>query len=81
MPPDTLSRPSVARIVHYVAPGSADGTYPPAHRAAIITKVLEDETVILTVLSPTGMHIAGPLVPDHSDEPAPYTWHWPEREG
>lgn len=35
---------AVSRNVHYVAPGSKDGRYPPAHRAAIITEVYSLES-------------------------------------
>lgn len=72
--------PTVSRIVHYVAPGSADGTYPPAHRAAVITETFEDPVdgeVRLCVFNPTGIHFV--LVP-YDENHAPYTWHWPERE-
>lgn len=69
--------PSVGRTVHYVAPGSADGTYPPAHRAAIITEVTNATTVSLAVLNPTGIHFAQAIKRD--DDKAPFTWHWPER--
>lgn len=31
--------PSVGRVVHYVSRGSADGVFPPACRAAIITEI------------------------------------------
>ncbi len=32
-------KPAGGRIVHYVARGSADGVFPPACRAAILTEV------------------------------------------
>lgn len=32
-------KPSVGRVVHYVARGSADGRFPPACRAALVTEV------------------------------------------
>ena len=49
--------PSVGRVAHYVARGSADGVFPPACRAATITEAGydEDQTVGLAVLNPTGM--------------------------
>ena len=57
-----MQQPSVGRIVHYVARGSADGKFPPACRAAIVTEVelgvpksLGGERVGLAVLNPTGM--------------------------
>lgn len=41
-----MSQPSVGRVVHYVARGSADGAFPPACRAATVTEVVEEVTVI-----------------------------------
>jgi hypothetical protein len=35
-------KPTVGRIVHYTNLGDADGRYPPAQQAAIITKVRID---------------------------------------
>lgn len=76
--------PSISRSVHYVAPGSADGRYPPAHRAATITEVEvvnEDgevrDNVTLFVMNPTGTHHAFNVPYDPSGT-RPYSWHWPE---
>jgi hypothetical protein len=72
------------RIVHYVAPGSADGTYPAAHRAAVITQVYPEQDTEgpwradLMVCNPTGVHFAQG-VPYDADGGAPYSWHWIER--
>ncbi|HEU0113099.1 MAG TPA: hypothetical protein VFQ80_00390 [Thermomicrobiales bacterium] len=81
------------RIVHYVAPGSADGRYPPAHRAAIVTEVPPIDPgdapsassgqalgarVTLMVCNPTGVHFAANVPHDHSGQ-QPYSWHWIER--
>jgi len=84
-------KPSVGRIVHYVSRGSADGVYPPACRAAIVTEVDEHDPnrVGLCVLNPTGTFFH-PLNGDDSCEhyEPPHqgvrghrvgTWHWPER--
>lgn len=80
--------PSVNRAVHYVSPGSADGKYPSVCRAAVVTETSDPEStgspiVGLMVINPTGVHFRpladGGAVYDGSDEPAPYTWHWPER--
>ena len=77
-----MQRPSVARVVHYVARGSADGRFPKACRAATITEVGEDERVGLMVANPTGLFFR-PLADDgctHDEqEKAGGTWHWPER--
>jgi hypothetical protein len=81
--------PSVGRIVHYVAPGSADGTYPSEHRAAVITRVWRqmvdgEETIStdvdLMVFNPTGARWFQ-RCPGMKYDPGfgPYTWHWPER--
>lgn len=50
-------KPSIGRIVHYVARGSADGRFPKVCRAAIITEVSPDvPTVVgLMVANPTGL--------------------------
>lgn len=34
-----MTGPSIGRVVHYVARGSADGKYPPACRVAHVTEV------------------------------------------
>jgi hypothetical protein len=75
-------------MVHYVAPGSADGKYPPAHRAAVITEIpwvgddynehLGDPNLI--VFNPTGIHFPT-AVPFDPTGTKPYSWHWPERVG
>lgn len=71
-----IPRPSIGRIVHYVAPGSADGTYPPAHRAAIVTEADETGHVSLAVMNPNGMHFVDSI--RYSPDGEPFTWHWPE---
>lgn len=82
-------KPSVGRVVHYVAYGTPGGEYPSVCRAAIITEVdgpaadaqhaqPNDPTnpdVGLCVLNPTGMFF---------NQHVPYGetgghWHWPER--
>jgi hypothetical protein len=75
--------PTVNRQVHYVSAGSADGKYPSICRAATITEVQASDVVGLMVVNPTGIHFRplaeGGAALDESDNPAPYTWHWPER--
>jgi len=72
-------KPTVARIVHYVAYGTPGGEYPSTCRAAIITEVDEPENeespVGLCVLNPSGMFF-NQHVPYGT---APGQWHWPER--
>ncbi len=40
--PAMSTQPGVGRIVHYVARGSADGVFPPACRAAVVTEVVHN---------------------------------------
>jgi hypothetical protein len=72
-------KPSVGRIVHYMARGSADGVFKPECRAAIITEVSGDnsEWISLCILNPTGLFFTH-RVP-FEDNKNPGTWHWPER--
>lgn len=53
-------QPTVGRDLHYFSPGSADGKYPSAKRAAKITEVRGENTpspqVKVCVFNPTGMH-------------------------
>lgn len=78
-------KPTVGRIVHYVAFGTLGGEYAAgAHRAAMITAVEEEGagatigSVSLCVFNPTGLHFRD-MVPFDTNG-APGTWHWPERE-
>lgn len=48
-------KPSVGRVVHYVARGSADGRFPSVCRSATITEVDADGRVGLMVANPTGL--------------------------
>lgn len=81
-------KPSVGRIVHYVAPCFADGRYPKAHRAAIITDVRHEgnvpgeggwlpTTVDIMVFNPTGAHWVFDCGYDEEGT-KPSSWHWPE---
>lgn len=47
-------QPSVGRIVHYQSYGTPGGEFKSQPRAAVITEVVNDETVHLCVLNPTG---------------------------
>ncbi|MCY9737528.1 hypothetical protein M5X17_27885 [Paenibacillus alvei] len=49
-------KPTVGRIVYYKSYGSANGEHKSEDRAAIITGVVDDTTVHLCVLNPTGMY-------------------------
>lgn len=83
-----MTMPSVGRIVHYVARGSADGVFPVACRAAIVTDVppdAGDHMVGLAVFHPDGLLFAqgipegAPMDTDLSVPAVGGTWHWPER--
>ena len=79
---NNLQQPSVGRVVHYMARGSADGVYPPVARAAIITEVGDTwDTIGVFVISPTGMFhrslFEGGCAYD--EDGAPGTWCWPAR--
>lgn len=78
-----MTQPSVGRVVHYMARGSADGVFPVACRAAIVTAVNEpDQLVSLAVLHPDGLLFAQAIpegVPYGTSETRGGTWHWPER--
>jgi hypothetical protein len=74
-----MNKPSVGRIVHYVAYGTPGGEHPSTDRAAIITEVDnpdDDHSAVgLAVLNPTGFffnqHVPFGTTGGH--------WHWPER--
>lgn len=75
-----MDKPSVGRIVHYVAYGTPKGEFPSGvHRAAIITEVINDVYVCLCVLNPSGMFFDQSVRMDGSESPSSGTWHWPER--
>lgn len=48
-------KPTVGRVVYYKSYGTPNGEFPPENRAAIVTGVVNDETVHLAVLNPTGL--------------------------
>jgi len=72
-------KPSIGRIVHYVAYGTPGGEYKPEHRAAVVTAVHSDTCVSLCVLNPTGLFFQTSLLQDETDKKSG-SWHWPERE-
>ena len=67
--------PSVGRIVHYRTRGSADGVYPPACFAAIVTNVRESGAADMVAFGPQGLRFE--LDVPQGDEIG--AWHWPER--
>lgn len=74
-------KPTVGRIVHYVARGSADGKFPPVCRAAIVAEVQDKELnrLNIVVLNPQGIFF-DVVAEDNTGRNTPGTWHWPERE-
>lgn len=84
-------KPTVGRMIHYVAYGTPGGEYQAAaHRAAIITEVVMDDgqvvgsegfmtSVGLCVINPTGLFFRQMVPYDGRPTPSPGTWHWPER--
>jgi len=70
-------KPTVARIVHYKSYGTPNGEFTPEHRAAIITRVGDDDdTVDLCVINPTGLFFNQNVNKGEREG----QWHWPERE-
>ncbi|WP_161883858.1 hypothetical protein [Deinococcus alpinitundrae] len=78
-------KPSIGRIVHYVAYGTPNGEFKPAHRAAVVTEVFvpvpgDGETKIkVCVLNPTGIFFSDWMSEDETGQRGG-SWHWPERE-
>lgn len=72
-------KPSVGRIVHYVAYGTPGGEFPSGVcRAAVVTEIDEALGVGLCVLNPTGQFFNRGVLHDEGAK-AGGTWHWPER--
>lgn len=71
-------KPSIGRVVHYQKYGTPGGEHKSEPSAAIITKVINEETMEcqLFVMNPNGVYFnATP----YSDEPKPGHWNWPPR--
>lgn len=68
-------RPSVGRVVHYQSYGTPNGEFKSEPRAAVITEVVDDQTVHLCVLNPTGMFFNQNV--QQGDGPG--QWNWPPR--
>lgn len=50
-----MMEPTVGRVVYYKSYGTPGGEYPQTDRAAIITEVIDEETVSLCVMNPEGL--------------------------
>lgn len=78
-------KPSVGRIVHYLAYGTPGGEFPKTARAAVVTEVPEDfaydgNTCIgLAVLNPQGMFFNAKVPYAHPADSKGGTWSWPPR--
>jgi hypothetical protein len=75
-----MDKPSVGRIVHYVAYGTPGGEFPAGVcRAAIITEVenRESEDYTIMVMNPSGLFFNHGIRHDETKKPG--TYHWPER--
>ena len=73
-------KPSVGRIVHYEALGSADGKFPVGEcRAAVVTAVNEDGSIAVCILNPTGMYFNQSVKINPLAEKQGGFWHWAER--
>ena len=75
-------KPSVGRMVHYVAYGTPGGEFPAGVcRAAVVTEVFPlsgSDNASLCVLNPTGQFFNTGIEHDEKTK-KPGTWHWPER--
>lgn len=67
-------RPSIGRIVHFVTKQN-----PPEHLAAIITGVVDDHHVDLTVFLRGGATFFATAA-EYDGRCVLGSWHWPERE-
>lgn len=83
-------QPSIGRIVHYQARGSADGKFAPEPRAAIVTAVPEllseqpntgpedyVKAADLCVVNPSGMFFDREV--PYAETPTPGHWSWPPK--
>ena len=82
-------KPSIGRIVHFVQKKPSGYPAGVVHLPAIIVAVWSDTCVNLQVLTDgrnsdednmSMVKWVTSIGVDESPEPAPYTWHWPERE-
>lgn len=90
----TCERPTIGATVHYVSYGTPvrdDGTqaFRSRCRTAVITEVLNDTSVGLCVVNPTGLffyplatggvRFVGKGAPGGDEAYSGGTWHWPGR--
>lgn len=71
-------KPTVGRVVHWVAAGHSLGanTSTSTCRAAIVTEVTDDTTISAAVFTTRGTLFYTDLTYDANNAGA--TWHWPE---
>lgn len=65
-------KPTIGRIVHYKSYGTPKGEFKPEDRAAVITGVVDEETVHLCILNPTGLFFN--LNVKQGDGPGQWNW-------
>jgi len=68
-------KPTVGRIVHYQSYGTPGGEFKSEPRAAIVTGVVDEETVHLCVLNPTGQFFNQNVKQGNGGG----QWNWPPR--
>lgn len=68
-------KPTVGRQVHYQSYGTPGGEFKSQPRAATITEVVDDETVHLCIMNPTGLFFN--LNVKRGNEGG--QWNWPPR--
>lgn len=68
-------KPTIGRIVHYKRYGTPNGEYKSELAPAIVTGIVDDTTVHLCVLNPTGMFFNT----DVKQGDGPGQWNWPPR--
>lgn len=71
-------KPSIGRVVHYQRYGSPSGEHLSEPSPAIITQVLDEETLAcqLFVMNPNGVYF-NPT--PYSEQPKSGHWNWPPR--
>ena len=73
----SLQEPSIGRIVHYSSYGSKEGEFAPGEcLAAIVTEVIDEKYIGLSVLNPNGLYFNSA---SHDIEKSGGSWHRPER--
>lgn len=67
-------------IVHYVSYGTPGGEYPSVCRAAIVTGVVNEDEVHMTVFNPEGFFLNKNVRYQDPTDPEGGTWHFCDEE-